>query len=37
MSDNDDETTFKITNTKIYAPIVTLSAKINVNLTKQLN
>ena len=31
------ETTFKITNTKLYVPIVTLSTKENVNLTKQLN
>ena len=30
-------TTFKITSTKLYAPIVTLSTKDNVNLTKQLN
>ena len=34
MSDNDDETTFEITNTKLYIPIVTLSTKDNVNLTK---
>ena len=34
---NDRETTFKITSTKLYVPIVTLSAKDNVNLTKQLN
>ena len=34
---NDRETTFKITNTKLYVPIVTLSNKDNVNLTKQLN
>ena len=26
-SDNDDETAFKITNTKLYVPIVTLSTK----------
>ena len=32
MSDNNDETTFKITNTKLYVSIVTLSAKNNVNL-----
>ena len=37
MSDNDDETKFKITNTKLYVPIVTLSTKDNVNLTEQLN
>ena len=34
---NDRETTFKITSTKLYVPIVTLSTKVNVNLTKQLN
>ena len=34
---NDRETTFKITSTKLYVPIFTLSAKYNVNLTKQLN
>ena len=34
---NDRETTFKITSTKLYVPIVTLSTKDNVNLTKQLN
>ena len=28
---------FMITNTKLYAPIVTLSTKDNTNLTKQLN
>ena len=33
----DGDTTFKITNTKLYVPIVTLSTKENVNLTKQLN
>ena len=37
MSYNDDEIIFKITNTKLYVPIVTLSTKDNVNLTKQLN
>ena len=31
------ETTFKITNTKLYIPIVTLSTEDNINLTKQLN
>ena len=31
------ETTFKITNTKLYVLIVTLSSKENVNLTKKLN
>ena len=30
-------TTFKITSTKLYVLIVTLSTKDNVNLTKQLN
>ena len=34
---NNSETTFKITSTKLYVPIVTLSTKDNVNLTKQLN
>ena len=34
---NNRETTFQITSTKLYVPIVTLSAKDNVNLTKQLN
>ena len=34
---NNRESTFKITSTKLYVPIVTLSAKGNVNLTKQLN
>ena len=34
---NDRETTFKITSTKLYVPVVTLSTKGNVNLTKQLN
>ena len=34
---NDRETTLKITSTKLYVPIVTLSTKDNVNLTKQLN
>ena len=32
---NNRETTFKITSTKLYIPIVTLSTKDNVNLTKQ--
>ena len=35
--DNNRETTFQITSTKLYVPIVTLSTKDNVNLTKQLN
>ena len=34
---NNRETTFKITSTKLYVSIVTLSTKNNVNLTKQLN
>ena len=34
---NNRETKFKITSTKLYVPIVTLSTKGNVNLTKQLN
>ena len=34
---NDREATFKITSTKLYVPIVTLSTKDNVNLIKQLN
>ena len=34
---NNRETTSKITSIKLYIPIVTLSTKDNVNLTKQLN
>ena len=34
---NNRETTFKIISTKLYIPIVTLSTKDNVNLSKQLN
>ena len=34
---NNREITFHITSTKTYVPIVTLSSKDNVNLTKQLN
>ena len=34
---NNRETTFKVTNTKLYVLIVTLSTKDNVNLTKRLN
>ena len=34
---NERETTFQITSTKLYVPVVTLSTKDNVNLTKQLN
>ena len=37
MSNTDGGTTFNITTTKLYVPIVTLSTKDNVNLTKQLN
>ena len=37
MSSIAGATTSKITNTKLYVPIVTLSFKDNVNLTKQLN
>ena len=34
---NNRETTFKIRSTNLYVPIVTLSTKDNVNLTKQFN
>ena len=34
---NNIEKAFKIASTKLYVPIVTLSNKDNVNLTKQLN
>ena len=34
---NNREAKFKIASTKFYVPIVTLSTKDNVNLTKQLN
>ena len=34
---NNREATFQITCTKLYVPVVTLSTKDNVNLTKQLN
>ena len=37
MSSVAGTTTFKITSTNLYVPIVTLSTKNNVNLTKQLN
>ena len=37
MSDIAGDTTFKITNTKLYVLIVTSSTKVNVKLTKQLN
>ena len=33
----NNPTSFKITKTELYVPIVTLSTKDNVNLTKQLN
>ena len=33
---NNRETTFQITSTKLYVPVVTLSTKDNVNLTEQL-
>ena len=36
-NNNNNKTTFKITSTKLYVPIVTLSTKYNVSLTKQLN
>ena len=35
--DDNREATFQITSTELYVPIVTLSTKDNVNLTKQLN
>ena len=34
---NNNDKIFKITNAKLYVPIVTLSIKYNVELTKQLN
>ena len=37
MSNIVGATTFQITSAKLYVPIVTLSTKDNVNLTKQLN
>ena len=37
MSGNNGDTTFKITNTKLYVPIVTLSTEDNGKLTKQVN
>ena len=36
-NDNNNDTTFQITNTKLYALIVTLSTEDNVKLTKRLN
>ena len=37
MSNIAGNTTFQITSTKLHVPIVTLSTKDNVSLTKQLN
>ena len=37
MSSTAGKATFQITNTNLHLPIVTLSTKDNVNLTKQLN
>ena len=37
VGNNDNQTTFPITSTKLYVPIITLTSKDNVNLTKQLN
>ena len=37
MSNIARATIFKIANTKLYVPVVTLSTKDNVNFTKQLN
>ena len=37
MSNITEETTFKITNTELYVPIVTLSTKDNVKLTQKFN
>ena len=34
---NDDDTTSKVKNTKLQVPIVTLSKKENVKLTKKFN
>ena len=34
---NNRETKFQITSTKLHVPVVTLSTKDNINLTKQLN
>ena len=36
-NNNNNNKTFQITSTKLYVPLVTLSTKDNVNLTKQLN
>ena len=35
-TNNDRETTFQITSTKLYVPSVTLSTKDNVNLKKKM-
>ena len=37
LSNDGDSPKFKITGAKLYVPIVTLSTKDNLNLTKQLN
>ena len=37
MSSIAGAATFKVTSTKFYVPVVTLSTKENVNLTKRLN
>ena len=36
-ADSTNPTSFKITETKLYVPIITLPTKDNLNLTKQLN
>ena len=37
VGSNDRDTTLKITSTKLYIPVVTLSTEGNINLAKQLN
>ena len=37
MSSEATTTTFQTTSTNLYVPVVTLSTKANLNLTKQLN
>ena len=37
MSDIAGSTKFKVTNTKLFVPIVTLATRNNVKLNKQLN
>ena len=37
LSSAEDSATFKITDTKLYVPIITLSTEDNVKLAKQLN